>query len=377
MNSVNVAGVGMTRFGRHMDRSHSDLALEAVSAALADAGCSIGDVQAVYFSCAMAGIITGQESVRGQIFLRPAGIGEIPVVNVENACASGATALHAAWMAMLSGMYDKVLVVGVEKLYHPDRSRTYAALAGAADVEQKPVVFMDLYAEWAKEYMAKTGATAADFARVVVKSRQQASGNPYAHFNEVTTVEKVLAAPVVSTPLTRPMCSPISDGAAACVLSTGNSHPGRVNLLAVALTSGSLSPTVPSSVVRAAKEAYARAGIGPEDVDVAEVHDAAAPAELHLYEDLGFCAPGGGVRMIRDGETALGGRLPVNPSGGLISRGHPVGATGVAQVVELTWQLRGQSGARQVEGARVAVCENNGGWQGQDNAAAVVTIMSR
>ena len=241
---------------------------------------------------------------------------------------------------------------------------------------------MDIYAASTRDYMRRTGATVEDFAQVAVKSHEHAALNPNAQYRTPVSVEDVLASRTVSDPLTLLMCSPIGDGAAAVVVCSAararrlSAEPVRVR--SCALVSGTnRAGDEPGAVERAAAQAYERAGIGPEDLDVLEVHDAAAPAELISYEELGLCRAGEASRLLRTGETRLGGSRVVNPSGGLLSKGHPIGATGCGQIVELADQLRGRCGPRQVEGARVALAENGGGFLGNDAAAMVVSVLSR
>jgi len=376
MREVMIAGVGMTAFGKYVDRGLRSLSEEAVSAALTDAAMTPAAIEAVYFANAAAGVVTGQEMIRGQAALRYSGLAGRPIFNVENACASGSSALHLAWLAVASGQLECALVIGAEKLTHPDRSVSFAAFAKGVDLEEpEPIstgqgsgtIFMDIYAQKARQWMRDRGATPEDIARVVVKSRRAASLNPLAQFRQPTNVAEVLGSRM------------IGDGAAAIVVSSDRiarkSGAGRVRVLASVVTSATCEPDTENCAVRAARLAYEAAGVGPGDVDVAEVHDAAAPAELIRYEQLGFCAAGDAVRMLRDGTSEVGGRLPVNPSGGLLSRGHPVGATGAAQIVEITRQLRGQCGQRQREGARIGLAENGGGHIAGDAAVGVVTIL--
>ncbi len=409
MSRAVVAGVGMTRFGKHMDTGLKALGREALLAALADAGIDKDALDAAFVGNAMAGLITGQECIRGQVVLRSAGIGGIPVVNVENACASASTALHQASVMVSAGVYDVVLALGVEKLYHPDKKRSFAAIGSAVDTEEmaqimetlkrnastqgaeqassgageKRSVFMDFYAAAARRHLKKYGTTARQFAAVAAKNSYHGSLNPKAQFRKALSVDDVLAEPMIAEPLTRPMCSPIGDGAAAAVIVSeakarelGLTNP--VTIDACVLRSGwDHGPDEEGSVRRCVREALEKAGIGPEDLDVIECHDASAPAELTYYEEFGLCKPGEGGALIDSGATKLGGRIPVNPSGGLLRKGHPVGATGLAQLTELVEQLRGQSGPRQVEGARVGLAQNGGGTVGGEAAAMCVTVVTR
>ncbi len=406
MNAV-VAGVGMTSFGKHLDLGLKALGAEAVRAALADSGLGSKDLEAVWVGNAAAGLMTGQESIRGQVILRSIGIGGIPVVNVENACASASTAFQQAAALVSAGLYDVVLALGVEKLYHADKRRTFAAFTGAVDVEalqgildalQKSAaetgaksassgagesrsMFMDIYAAAARAHMKRYGTTVRQFAGVAAKNSVHGSLNPRAQFREALSIEQVLAAPMIAEPLTRPMCSPIGDGAAAAVIvserkarALGITRPVRI--AASALRSGwDHGADEPGTVERTSRDAYEESGIGPGELGVIECHDASAPAEILAYESLGLCAKGDGGKLVDEGATRLGGRIPVNPSGGLLRKGHPVGATGLAQIVELTEQLQGRSGPRQVPGVRIALAQNGGGNIGTDAAAMCVTIL--
>jgi len=393
MREVYVAGVGMTHFGKFPDASVRSLAEEATAAALADATLSPGQVEMAFFSNATWGILHGQEMIRGQVALRHTGLLGIPIVNVENACASASSALYLAWMAVASGAADVAIAVGSEKLSHPDKQRSFDAIGTAVDLDQRAEMearlgvsggqrsfFMDIYAGLTRDYMARTGATATDFAQVVVKNQGHGALNPKAQYGGQFSVDDVLASRVVSSPLTLLMCSPIGDGSAAVVLCSpevAQRTGAEVKVASTVLLSGRDRQGVgPSVTERAAQRAYERAGIGPEDIDVIEVHDAAAPAELIVYEEIGLCGPGEAPKLLAHGDTTLGGRVPVNPSGGLLSKGHPIGATGCAQIVELVDQLRGRAGARQVPDARVALAENGGGFLSDDLAAVVITILT-
>ncbi|HWK72406.1 MAG TPA: thiolase family protein [Burkholderiaceae bacterium] len=388
MRPVIVAGVGMTPFGKFLDRNVKSLCEEAVKAALDDAGAGTGDVDQIFFGNAAGGTVNGQEMIRAQAALRNTGLAGKPMFNVENACASSSTAFHLAWLSIASGQSETALVVGVEKLSHEDKAVSFGAFAGAVDIEEpKPEgvgtgggsIFMDMYAAKARKWMNASNADASDFARVVVKSRKAASLNPHAQFRKETTVEEVLASRMISDPLTLFMCSSIGDGAAVLFLCS-QEYAKKVSNKPVYVRASSIVSAIPGAsdlvAVRAGRAAYEQAGIGPEDIHVAELHDASAPAELIHYENLGFCAPGDAPKLIRSGDTDLGGRISVNPSGGLLSRGHPLGATGAAQIIELTRQLRGQAGPRQRPDAKVALAENNGGQLAGDSAVALVTILS-
>lgn len=413
MTGVKVVGAAMTRFGKFPDANIRTLAEEAVSGALGDAGVTAADVEMVFFSNAAAGVLTDQEMIRGQAALRHTGLLGLPIVNVENACASASTAFHLAVNAVASGSVEVALAIGSEKLTHEDKTRSFAAIGNAVDLFEleklkkwmrerpRPVAvgggesadpvgedagstrsfFMDIYAARTRAYMERTGATREDFAQVAVKSHEHAALNPKAQYRTPVTVEEVLESRVVTDPLTLLMCSPIGDGAAAVVVCSSErakqlTGVQPVSVRSCVLTSGTdmLNGEAPAAT-RASQQAYEQAGIGPDEVDVIELHDAAAPAELMIYEAIGLCGPGEGPALLRSGETHLGGRHVVNPSGGLLSKGHPIGATGCAQIVELVDQLRGRCGPRQVEGARIALAENGGGSLGSDSAAMVVTVL--
>lgn len=388
-NRVAIVGVGITSFGKFLERSVRNHSEEAVKNALDDAGIGADRVDRVYFGNAASGLITGQEMVRAQSALRNTGLAGKPMMSVENACATGSTAFHLAWQAVAGGQADIAIAVAAEKLTHVDKAVSFGAYGGAVDKEDvipahfgsgSGSVFMDIYAAITRRYMEATGTTAEDFARVTVKSRRAGGMNPHAQFRKPTTVEEVLASRMISAPLTLPMCSSIGDGAAAIVLCSSRiaaqltgSRP--VWVAASVLTSGLADPTKPSASVRAAAEAYKVASIGPDEVHVAEVHDGSAPGEMMNYEVVQLCAPGKAVELLRSGATDIGGRISVNPSGGLLSRGHPIGATGAAQIHELVTQLRGEAGERQRKSAKVALAQNSGGQVGGDSAAAVVSIL--
>ena len=409
MRNVAVVGAGMTRFGKYLDRGLKELAREAVEGALESAGVDKSALQVAVVGNAAAGLVTGQEMVRAQVMLREMGLGGIPMVNTENACASSSTAFHLAWLYIASGMYDVALALGVEKLYHEDKKRSFAAIGAAVDVEimqkivaaasadRKPAgdgkeggaagagesrsLFMDLYAALARDHMRRYGTTKEQYARVAEKNHFNGSLNPHAQYRERYTVEEILASPPVAEPLTRLMCSPIGDGAAGIVLCSEEKARQLTTkplwVRASVLTTGQdHGPDDPGIGDRAAAAAYEMAGLGPNDISMAEVHDATAPAELFLYEEMGFCRRGEGGRFIDSGDASLGGKLPVNTSGGLISKGHPIGATGTAQIYEVFLQLREEAGERQVKGAKVGLTENGGGMIRGENAVASVHILS-
>jgi acetyl-CoA acetyltransferase len=379
---VALAGVGLTPFGRYPDKSLKELAGAAIGEALDDAGIGPGDVDMAFVANAVAPIVTGQVSVVGQTVLAPAGIEGVPVYNVDNACAGSAAALNLATHALRAGAAERILVVGVEKLFHEDRAVTYRALNGAADIEwvrsvdvdpeRESVFVKHVYADRLAAYAEIARLDPVTLASIAVKNRRHAGGNPLAQYRDPLTIEEVLAARMVVDPVTTLMCAPIGDGASAAVVSS----EGPVWIRGSAVSMGSRPGRGETTLRRVAEAAYRQAGLGPEDIDVAEVHDATAFGELLAYEELGFCEPGQGAALVAEGATQIGGRIPVNPSGGLESRGHPIAATGLAQVVELARQLRGQAEGRQVEGARVALAEAAGGFVAGDSASVAVHVLA-
>jgi acetyl-CoA acetyltransferase len=391
MRDVSIIGVGLHPFGRHLSSSLTDLGRTAVLAAIADAAVDPRAIGCAYVGNSLAGLLTGQEGVRGQVILHDTGIDEVPVVNVENACASGSTALRGAYLEVAAGTCDVALALGVEKMCVGDTGRTLAALAADSELTLSAMgmQFSAMYAIHPKynlrARMDQYGWTREDFAAVAVKNHRHGSLNPSAQRRRELTVEEVLAAPIVAEPLTVPMCSPISDGAAAALVCATESlspdaRAAGIPIRACELRSGHFFTSEDRDykpLVEFAKHVFNKAGIGPEEIGVAEVHDAMAPVELLIYEQLGLCAPGEGPRLVASGETALGGARPVNPSGGLTARGHPVGATGLAQVAEIVWQLRGQAGARQVDPTpRVGLAHNQGGMlTSGDSAAYMMTVL--
>jgi acetyl-CoA acetyltransferase len=379
MRDVAVIGVGMIKMGKYPERMLSDMGREAVLLAMKDAGVQRSDIQAGY-----SGTLRGG-SLLGQRILKDLGMTGMPINNMENACSSGSSALREGWLGIASGLYDMVIVVGSEKL---------SALGGGTlplekeDLEASlGLVMPALYAMRARRYMADFNATKEHLAKVVVKSRKNASMNPLAQFNQPTTVEAVLNSRMIADPITLFQCCPTGDGAGAAVLCSLDkarkytSHP--ILIRGSVLVSGKFEPgfrdmTTPEITVRASKIAYEIAGLGPKDIDVAEVHDAFSIAELLYYEALGFCGRGEATQLIDEGATNIDGRIPVNPSGGLISKGHPVGATGLAQLAEIVWQLRGQAGPRQVKNAKVGITHcTGGGIYGLDHGACSIHILAR
>ncbi len=376
-----VVGTGITAFGRHPDRSLASLGLEAARGALADAGLGAKAIDGAFVANALAGILFGDTTI-GQTILAQIGIRGVPVVNVENACTSGSTALWLACNAIAAGQMECALVLGVEKMCVAG----YGLLdSGRTELDTRQgLVTPASFAMRAMRHMHDFGTTRAQMAAVVEKSRRHGGLNPLALFRAPISIDAVLAMPVVADPLTRAECCAIADGAAAIVVVSdrlARRHARAARIDTVVLRSGDYDKS--GDMVRwrtdidTAAIAYERAGIGPRDLHVVECHDAFSIAEILHCEALGLCAPGEGGPLAQSGATALGGSIPVNPSGGLLSRGHPVAATGVAQVIEIVGQLRGTAGARQVDGAAVGLAQCMGGDLDGDTKSCTVAILSR
>jgi acetyl-CoA acetyltransferase len=411
MNDIYVVGVGMTPFGRLLERSVYDMVDEAVGLALKDAGATTADVGSVYYSTMTNGMLQGQTGIPGPIAMRRIGIEGVPVFSVENACASGSSAFNLATLALRAGQCDIALAVGAEKMNVPDKAKMFAVFDGGWDVatveqnkyillamgegivpppgtvsERPYSVFMDVYAAICRNHMLRYGTTQRQIAAVAAKNHQHSVHNPLSQFQQAFSIDEVLASPPICYPLTTLMCSPISDGAAAVVLCNAeglkrlkNAGDRAVRVLASVVQTGSnRGLDEPEKIVAhlAAKKAYAQAGIDPSDVDVAEVHDASAIGEILNAESLMLVPFGEGGPAAERGDFTVGGRMPINPSGGLESKGHPIGATGLGQIHELVTQLRGEAGKRQVEGARIAIQENGGGLFGIEEAVVAVNILA-
>jgi acetyl-CoA acetyltransferase len=379
MQDIYITGGAMTPFGRHTGVLAPELAQRAILKAMDDAGVQKGDIQAIYCANVLGGMILGQ------LIVRDLGFGGIPVYNVENACASGATGVHLARHALLAQQYDTVLVFGIEQLtalgggtiplQRNDHKTELYAKAG--------MVLPAVYAMRGTRFLHERDATPADLAAVAVKNRRNGSLNEYAQQRTETTIEEVLASRMIADPLTLLQCCPSQvDGAAALVMSTRKPSSSRaVKVLSSVVVSGVREEAHDDILdaeitARAARQAYEQAGLGPSDVNVVELHDAFTIAELLYYEALGFADRGDAVSLMKSGATQLGGRVPVNPSGGLLAKGHPLGATGVAQMVEIMWHLQGRAGARQVAGATIGLTQcTGGGIAGVDHAASSVHLL--
>ena len=412
--NVYIIGVGMIKFGKYLEKGIKVLTGEALDEVFRDTGLSVKDIEAAWFSNTGWGMYTFQHSIRGQVALTANGLDKVAITNVENACASGSTALQGAWTAIKAGLYDCALAIGVEKLYDEDRVKVMKGFMAGTDVEEATAmmekwqkeeqarkakeghrqtqkagekkkgghsVFMDFYAAGARAHMEKYGSTQRQLAVIAAKAHHNSTLNPKAQYTFPMTVEEVMADRPVAYPLTRAMCAPIGDGAAAAILCSEkflNQYGSQraVKIRASVLKSGCRTGENDISR-RASKEAYEKAGMGPEDIDMLEVHDATAFGELMQMEALGFCPEGQGGVYAQSGATALDGKTPVNPSGGLIARGHPIGASGLAQIYELVTQLRGEAGQRQVKQHRIAMTENGGGTLGNGEASMTVHILEK
>jgi len=412
MSDVYVIGVGMIRFGKYLDGSVRAMAKEALDLVLTDAGLVKDDIQSAYVSNTFWGMFANQHSIRGEVMLWDSGLRGIPIVNCENACAGASTAFHLGYTAIRAGMYDVVLALGSEKITHQNKAMSLSAYATCMDVEnfeshinmfmelnekldfkmpdgetppgEGRSIFMDAYAMGARWHMKKYGSTKKQLSLICSKNHFHGSLNPNAQFQEAMTVDEVMNARPVTYPLTVPMCAPVGDGAAAAILCSESylkkmkNGCRPVRILASVLGSGTDRDIEGIDIgERLSKKAYEIAGLGPEDISLAELHDATAYGELHQYEAMGFCAPGEGGPFAETGATTLGGKLPVNTSGGLECRGHPIGASGLAQIHEVVTQLRGEAGRRQVHGARIGLTENGGGNLGVEEASMTIHLFEK
>jgi acetyl-CoA acetyltransferase len=409
MRDVFVIGIGHTAFGKFLERNIKSLTKEAVTLALKDAQIEKGDLGSAFFGNAMQGLVTGQEMVRGQVALRHSGIDGIPIINCENACATGSTAFHLAWQSISGGHVDVALAVGAEKLYMEDTAKMFRNYDVGMDMEileedrarwaaeakkigkedfgagKQRSFAMDMYASICRAHMDTFGTTQEDLAYIAAKNHNHSVHNPYAQYRKPMTVEEILAGRPVVYPLTAPMCAPIGDGATAAVLCSGDymnrlpeSRPVRIRASILGSGTDRLQGFDSDHIsARLSRLAYDMAGLGPEDIDVIELHDASAMGEIIQFEGLGFCDWGEAAAVAKTGATTLGERIPVNPSGGLVSKGHPLGATGIGQIAEIVMQLRGDAGKRQVEGARIGITENGGGFVGVEEASMAIHVLEK
>ncbi|MEM2135403.1 MAG: thiolase domain-containing protein [Candidatus Jordarchaeaceae archaeon] len=396
MRKVAVVGVGMTKFGALYDQDVKELTEEAVWKALQDGGVDPKDIQIAYCGNAVPGVVSRQAGITGQIGLMSVGITGIPITTISNACSSSTCAFRETYFAIATGLYDIGLAFGVEKTVMRKEEATMATLAiGSkflslgADGELENIYgisFPGFFANAAQRHMHLYGTTREQMAKVAVKNHHNATMNPYAQFQKEITIEDVFKSRMVAYPLTVYDCCPLSDGASAAIL-VGEELAKKYTdtpiwIKGTGQASGVYSNTEEDltrflPTIMASRDAYKQAKIEPKDVDFAEVHDCFTISEIIHYEDLGWCKKGEGGKMIEEGITELGGKLPVNPGGGLKARGHPVAATGTAQIAELVWQLRGEAGKRQVDGAEIGLAHTLGGLTHADVAVSAVVILGR
>jgi len=414
MKDIFIIGSDALKVGKYIDVSIQELTRQTVEACLADAKLERKDIQSVHFGNGLWGYFSGQHGIRGQLAMRAMGIETIPVNNVEGACATGTICLHNAWKDIMTGLYDCVLAVGVEKQFSQDKLKSFASFDSYIDAENKDEVFatwdrwseenvhvkvpddieqrarspfMDIYAYQVRWHMGKYGTTVEQLAIAASKNHYHSTLNPKAQYQFPVSVEEVLSDIPIAWPLTRSMCSPMGDGAASAIICSREYleklpkevQDRAVRIAATIYGSGDDHDLnfSPNYVQKVAKKAYEVAGLTPDDINVAEVHDACIIGEIMQVENMGFCKPGEGGAFEESGATRLGGRIPVNTSGGLISRGHPVSATGLNMINELVTQLRGEAGERQVKNAKYALCENGGGTIRFNAATMTVTILAR
>ena len=412
MSNIYIVGVGMTPFGRHIERSMESLCGEALDAALSDAGCEKSDIGTAFYTGTTQGHMQGQSFIPGQVYLNNIGVQGIPVFNIENGCAAGSSGFHLAVQMLKAGSCDVALAIGAEKMNITDKARMFSVFDGAWDLSDPDAnlarllapaknfvvpeghesdrpysVFMSIYAAFARAHMDNYGTTQRQIAAVSAKNHQHSVHNPLSQFQRAYSIEEVLNAPPITYPLTLPMCAPISDGAAAVIVCNevglkriGANKNRAIKVLATVTRSATDRPYSNPELHCAhlcAMEAYEQAGVGPADMDVSEVHDATAMGEILHAENLGLVPFGEAGPAAERGDFSIGGRIPINTSGGLESKGHPIGATGLGQLHELVTQLRGEAGVRQVEGAKHAIHENSGGLVGIEEGAVAVNILAK
>jgi benzoylsuccinyl-CoA thiolase BbsB subunit len=379
VRDVAVIGVGMTKFGRFPETSFEDLGREAMMNAINDADIKPKEIEFGYCGNVYGGMCMGQR------VLKEIGIAGIEIINVDNACASGSTALRGVWYAIATGLYDIGIAVGIEKLTHLPPA---TLVPPGEDLQgEMGMVFPAYFAMIMRKYMETFGTTLEQVAKISVKNHHNGCLNPYSQFQKEVTGEEVLSSRMICDPITLLQCCPTSDGAAAAILCSSSlarrytSH--MITIAASVLRTGNFlytqeDFTFSDLTANVAKKAYEMAHVGPEDIDLCELHDAFAINELLHYEELGFCSRGEGGILIEKGETEIGGKIPVNTSGGLLSKGHPLGATGVAQIAEIVWQLRGKAGKRQVKNPKVGLAHLVGGAVTDiENGACTIHIIKK
>ena len=405
-----IIGVSVTPFGKHPEKSVKQLTETVCSESLADAKLDPKEVEAIWFSNTRQQMLEGQNTIRGQIALQDCGFGGVPIINVENACASGSSAVWSAVAYMAATGANFTMAVGADKMFFPDKpDQMFAAFQGGTEVARveenskflasigrelipageeggaaRRSFFMDVYGAFARQHMLKFGTTQEQFAAASAKAHYHSTMNPLSQYQKDMSIEQVMNDKPIVYPFTRSMCAPISDGASAAVIARGSALTSEQKSRAIRLRSMAVTTATKRELTdyenhlgrRAALKAYEIAGIKPSDIDVVELHDATAYAEIQQIENLGLCGIGEGGPYTLSGATTLGGETVVNPCGGLMSKGHPVGATGIAMLHELVTQLRGDAGARQVKDAKVAVAENGGGFLHVEEAVTIVSVLS-
>ena len=385
MRQVAIIGIGGTRFGKYPNVSITDLGVEACIAAIKDANVRPKDIQLAYAGN-LAQWQWGQGLLIGQVVLRELGITKIPITRVENGCATGSCAFREAWYKIATGACDIALAFGVEQMTVVDSSKMLEVFTGRQYPERAGDMGFTapgIFALMARRHMQEFGTTREQLAMVAVKNRKFGALNFDAQLTDTVTLDEVLNARMISDPLTLPQCCPRGDGAAAVILASKEIAKKYTSTPIYVAASIQVSGSYPEDTsytyfdtdIRGAKAAYEMAGLGPEDIDLAEVHDRFSTAELVHYEDLGFCKKGEGGQFIQEGHSDLGGKIPINTSGGLLSKGHVIGATGISQIIEIVRQLKGQAGKRQVEGARIGLQHNAGGFIHTDTACCVIHIL--
>ncbi|MEX2706736.1 MAG: thiolase domain-containing protein [Candidatus Freyrarchaeum guaymaensis] len=388
MRDVYVIGVGMTKFGNFPTwPGVKEMGEEACFNAMKDANVTPKDIEAGYCGV-VGGIGRSQGPLAGNLAMKQVGVAGVPITRCENGCASSSTAFREAWIAVAAGLYDVALVLGVEKMAGLPTRMMLKAMSQGSDMEIEGAMgmtFPGVFGMVAMRHMHNYGTTREQLALVSVKNHHNATMNPHAHYPKEVTVEKVLGSPMIAYPLSLLDCCPVSDGAAAAVIASGDVArkytDTPIKILTAVQKSGTFLDTLDISTfditVRAAKEAYRAARLEPKDIDLAEVHDCFTIAEILHNEDLGFFKKGEGGKAVEEGETEINGKVTINASGGLLAKGHPVGATGVAQICELVWQLRGEAGARQVDGAEIGLAHCMGNFSHGDGGTCNITILKR
>ncbi|MCP4722286.1 MAG: thiolase family protein [Desulfobacteraceae bacterium] len=380
MALASVIGVGIIPFGKHSEKTIIDMGAKAGYSALKDAGIDPSRIEAGFFANGLAGRLFGDSTIGQNVFWE-LGINKIPVINVENACTSGSSAFYLAYNMVAASQVEIAMVIGAEKMCIPE-----FGLINSGETEldtQLGLIAPASFAMRAIRYMNEFDCTPEQLAQVAVKNRKHAQLNSHAQFQDPISLATVMNSPMIVDPLTRFQCCPIADGASAVIICSENiakQISRSVNIESAVLCSGSYGNNQDMVLwetdIRGCNLAYEKAGIGPKDIDVIECHDAFTISEILHYEALGLCDPGEGIRFLEEGHSQLGGKKPVNVSGGLLSRGHPVGATGVAQIYEIVTQLRKEGGTRQVKDAKVGLAHCMGGDKSGDTKSCTVVILS-